>query len=94
MHADLMRGDADPADFGKQTELDAYAHVAHSLLNTFAQWNSWQPSTTVRKGERCRAMHCGEQRFYVYCCVLLLAQLSAGRVDVEVATVRVYVQRS
>jgi hypothetical protein len=41
MHADLTQGDADPADFGKQTELDAYAHAAHSLLDTFAQWNPW-----------------------------------------------------
>jgi hypothetical protein len=39
-------------------------------------------------------MHRGEQRFYAYCRVLLLAQLSAGRVDVEVAMARAYVQRS
>jgi hypothetical protein len=37
MHADLTRGDLDPADFGKQTELDAYTYVAYSLLDTFTQ---------------------------------------------------------
>jgi hypothetical protein len=94
MHADLTRGDADVADFGKQTELDAYAHVAHSLLDTFAQWNLWQSSAAVHEGELCRAMHGGEQRFYAYCRALPLAQLSANRVDVEAATARAHVQRS
>jgi hypothetical protein len=94
MHADLTRGDTDPADFGKQTELDAYAHVAHSLLDTFAQWHSWQPSAAVREGELCRAMRRGKQRFYAYCRSLPLAQLSAGRVDVEAATACAHVQRS
>ncbi len=51
MHADLTRGDADPANFGKQSEPDAYAHVTHSLLDTLAQWNLWQLSAVVRKGE-------------------------------------------
>jgi hypothetical protein len=60
MHADLTRGDADPANFGKQTELDAYAHVARSLLDTLAQWNSWQPSAAVCEGELCRAMRRSE----------------------------------
>ncbi len=94
MHADLTRGDADPTDFGKQMELDAYAHVAHSLLDTFAQWHSWQPSAAVREGELCRAMRRGKQRFYAYCRSLPLAQLSAGRVDVEAATACAHVQRS
>jgi hypothetical protein len=71
-----------------------YAHVAHSLLDTFAQWNSWQPSAAVRKDELCRAMRRSEQRFYSYCRALPLAQLSAGRVDVEAAMARAHVQRS
>ncbi len=60
MHADLMWGEADLANFGKQTELDSYAHVAYSLLDTFVQWNLWQPNATVHEGELCHAMRGSE----------------------------------
>ncbi len=55
-----MWGEADLANFGKQTELDSYAHVAYSLLDTFVQWNLWQPNATVHEGELCHAMRGSE----------------------------------